>query len=290
VNRLIPSVFRSSATVLLLLAILSPAAFGIEFSLRLSGGLHSGSYKDINDEIADWEEYQRLDALANPDWVFGGAKTLAFHAGSEFEAEFVLTFSRRLAAGFSAGLIYAEMTEDESALSVQKYGTDYLLAHATKVAAYPCSLTVHYAFPISQKIEFYVKGGVGLIFVNYTQREGSRRAADASYAYTLSQTVTGNGLFVQTGLGWSFQFDPRLGFFVEAGGRLANISGLSGDLSPTVEGKLYNYQEYDARLDFWQTKLRLSMLEPSGETIRLVRRAAVNLSGVFLRAGLRLRF
>jgi hypothetical protein len=269
-----------------------PPKTGVQLKFKLSTSLHFGNYGDLNGAIVDWTEFKKKETLGAADGIFQIASMKDLHTGIDFDGEILVLFNPRFALGLGAAIIYTDLAEENSMVEVQKSGSDMYFIHPTKAAAYPLYLSAHYFFPIGKKMTLFVKGGTGMIWGKYSHREGSRSVAstNTNFAYSLIQIASSHALFTLGGIGLSYQFDPKMELFLEVGGRLAKLSDFSGNLRPDLMGTLYYYQEYNAGLDFWQTKVRLFETEPAGEDIRAVRKATVDFSGITLKFGLIMKF
>lgn len=141
---------------------------------------------------------------------------------------------------------------------------------------------------------FYIRGSLGVYFVK------------AGYLYRLERedswqewkgTATARRFGAEAAFGGDWKVDANTSFFVEAGFRMASISGLSGqDVyrnsdggTLTEEGTLYYFRKEGAdtrvypHLFIGDSKLAEAGVVDS-------RRAGINLSGMGFRAGIRYRF
>jgi hypothetical protein len=143
-------------------------------------------------------------------------------------------------------------------------------------------------------IGFYIRGSLGLYFVK------------AGYLYRLERgdsweewkgTATAHRFGAEAAFGGDWKVGANTSFFVEAGFRMANLSGLSGqgvfrssDLDTVTEqGMLYYFRKEgaDSRL---YPQLFIGESKLAEEGVVDTRRAGINLSGMAARAGFRYRF
>lgn len=98
-------------------------------------------------------------------------------------------------------------------------------------------------------------------------------------------------------LGFEYELSPKLGLFVEAVGRYAKFKNFetvtgrtedSGGFSDTTVGRLYLVTE---SIDIYQISMfEISDTEPVPDPGETVREPKIDLSGLSLQAGFRIRF
>jgi hypothetical protein len=210
--------------------------------------------------------------------------------GLDFEAELVLSFSRWIKLGLSAGYGYGSLDEEATLLTIDQAGTLYERGRPTKVSAYPLLVTGYFNVPLGEKLNAYIRGGVGMIQVRYVSREAQKKEGDARFAYPVYDNASSSRLTYLGGLGLSYSFDQSLGFFVEADARSAHIEGLSGEDRLEQKGTLYSYEEYLPLPGYWRPTMHVLPEGPSGDNIRNVREAVIDFSGYSFKIGLLLKF
>jgi len=141
---------------------------------------------------------------------------------------------------------------------------------------------------------FYIRGSLGVYFVK------------AGYLYRLEQgdswqewkgTATAHRFGAEAAFGGDWKVGANTSFFVEAGFRMASLSGLSGhDVyrnsdgdTLTEEGTLYYFRKEGADTRVYPL-LFVRAVRPTEAGVVDSRKADINLSGMAVRAGIRCRF
>jgi len=281
---------KRAALILFLLLSSFSLSFGIEVSLKLSGGLSSLKLNDINRSLKDWEELWKNITLSMDDWEFAGGGARKFNVGYDFEGEIMVSLSSRFAASFGVGLIYGELAEEKSEVFIDTDSGTSSITRPTKVNARPLTLSGYFFYPLGKKLDVFVKGGAGLIWTKYVEREGGKSLTADTYSYWWHQEASAQGPVFLGGLGIIYRIDSSLGFFIEGGARWAKISGFQGDTPEGKEGDLYFFEEYDSDFDFWYAKYLILAEEPTGDNFRSVKKAVVDFSGFSAKIGLLIKF
>lgn len=278
---------KISWTFILLLLVYS-SSFAVEVSFRISGGFTYPNYENINQALQDWAGIWKKKVENNPNWNFEG-EVETFQRGLDFEAEFVLNINRYLAVGFGSGLIYSEIIDKKTEITIQNTeGTDVLI-QPYKVTAYPLNFTGYLLLPLGKTFTIYLKGSTGKLWAKYVNWEGKKRLPEEKFDLTL-QRAKATGTAKKECLGIAVRVNPYLQLFIEGSARQTKIKAFQ---SETEEGKnetLYFYEEYDPELDYWQAKLRILAEKPTGENFRSVEEATVDFSGYSVRIGLIIKF
>jgi len=284
------SSLRPAAFALAALLACVPESAAVELHLQVSGGLLRSRFADIDQALKDWSASWETFCAKTPNWGFEQTGNLRQSGSTSFGAELSAKFGGRWAVGLGLGLYYSNFVDLDAPLYLENPVAKFEYTSPTKVAAYPVYLFGEYAFPFGKAWEAYLRGGMGFVPVRYVHREKFRDIQAANPGVSLSELASASGAFLLAGTGVRFPVDTALSLFVEAGYIMAKVSPFEGDLGDETTGVLYYYQEYDSTLEFWQTKLRLQAEEPAGFDFRAVRKASIDLSGLSLRAGLRMKF
>ena len=263
---------------------------GSDISLRISSGLGWLKAHEINRALTSWREGWVLRAESDPELGLEGRTGRFLHVETDFEAELLLSFSRWLALGVSAGYAYASLDEEQTLVSTRQEGIVYEQARPTKISAYPVFLSIYLSLPISKKVNVYIRGGGGAVFASYVVREANKKAGTARYTYTTYNNATARRWSYLGSIGLSYAVDPSIGFFVEAAARWAQVSGFVAEDDLGGSSRLYTYEEYQPDIDFWQLRTSLHPEEPGGSSVRNVREATVDFSGYSARIGIFLKF
>lgn len=276
----------------LLVSVLLSISFssGIELRLKLSGGFDYSRLGKVNASLASWDEKTRKEILLNSAWSVEEGKVPKLNAGYNFEGEATVRLNRNISIGIGAGYIYAELTEEETSLRINKETETYLHARPTKISAHPLTLTASYFFRLMENMDIYVKGGMGILAAKYIDREAQKKTSDARYVYPVHQTASARDKIILGGIGLSLDLEDNLGFFVELLGRLAKVSGFEGEDKAGVKGSLFSFDEYNPGLAIWEKKVQILAQEPEGENYSSVQKAVVDFSGFSAKIGIFFKF
>jgi hypothetical protein len=281
---------RKAALILLLLFSSFSISYGIDISLRLSGGLCTLKLDNINHTLKGWVELWKNITLSRDDWEFAGGEAKKFNAGYDFDGEILVSLSRHIAASFGVGFIYGELAEEKIEVFINTDSSTSSIARPTKVNARPLTLSAYFFYPLGKKLDLFVKGGTGLIWSKYIEREGGKSLTADHYDFWWHQQASAQGPVFLGGIGIIYRIDSSLSFIIEGGARRAKISGFRGETPEGEEGDLYFFEEYNSDFDFWQAKYLIFTEEPTGETFRSVRKADVDFSGFSAKIGLLIKF
>ncbi len=260
-----------------------PAAESRRPSLVITAGLLPMAVGDLNDGAQGLADYYAFQLEAGADGTIGPLK-LVF----PFEGEVRIP----VGSGFSvtAGAGYAG-TSKTTLVAFPKTGQTNTYESSPGFSIIPIKVGVLFA-PVPY---FYAKAGLMAV------------RASASYAYhfahdTFWQDWTGEasafGFGAYGALGIDISLGSSFGFIFEAGGQLGKISGFEGagtyyDSSMTAAaeetGTLYAYEvKPTSRDSFWLLYLRDK--KPTEGGVYNAREASLNLLGLTLKAGLKLKF
>lgn len=277
------------AAIGILILLPSPSS-GIELQMRLSSGLWRMKLDEVNSALAGWATVVKRSADLDPAAKFISGEAGRLRLGVDFEAELILSFSRWIKLGLSAGYEHVSLDEKATLLTVEQSSVLYERACPTKVSAYPFLVSGYFNIPLGRKFGVYLRAGVGAIQAKYISREALKKATDTSFTYPSYDNAGARRLTYLGGLGLSYSFDPMLGFFIEGDGRFARVSGLTGESLLTPKGTLYAYDEYVPQARFSRPTMHVRQQAPSAWNIRNVHEAMVDLSGYSVKMGLVLKF
>lgn len=259
-------------------------SFCVEVNLKIAGSFCYLKLDHINRSLSGWEEWIKKAE----NYKEGEVEKL--HLGTAFEGDLLFFFTSRLAAGIGTGYIYGELSEEKTALTIDNVKKTSVLVRPAKINAFPLNVSAYYFFPLRKEMKLYVKGGLGLTWAKYVEREGKEKS-EKKYTYEkYSKTATALGQSYFTSLGLMYEADPNVRFFIEGEARLAKISGFQGETPGGEEGTLFFFEEYIPDLDFWQAQNKILTEKPSGENFRSVQEAVADMSGFSVKIGLLIKF
>jgi hypothetical protein len=252
------------------------------FELSVSGGAGWIAPRDLNDGARGLADYNAAFLGLPASGAVG-----SLHMVAVVGVELSYRISRWLAVGVDADYLrggnrshieYADMDFSET------------LDTRPLVSALPVKLGVRF-YPGGG---FYIRGALAVYFVK------------AGYLYRLEReaswqewkgTATAHRFGAEAAFGGDWKLGPKSSFFVEAGFRMASITGLSGrdvyknsdDETLTEEGLLYYFRKEGADMRAYPLVF-VRTGPPTEEGVVDSRQSKLNLSGTGVRAGLRFRF
>jgi len=260
-----------------------PAADATRPSIVISAGLLSMSVGDLNDGAQGLADYYAFQIEAAADGTVSPLR-LAF----PFEGEVRIPIGSGFAVTAGAG--YAG-TNKMTSLAYAKTGQTNTFETTPGFSIIPIKAGILFS-PVPY---FYAKAGLMVV------------RASTSYAYhfvheAFWQDWTGEasafGFGVYGALGAEISLGPSFAFVIEAGGQFGKVAGFEGtgtyyDSSMTAAaeetGTLYAYEvKASSRDSFWLLFLRDK--KPTEGGVYNAREASLNLLGLTLKAGLKLKF
>lgn len=276
----------------LFLVIFVHFTYGMELSIKFSGGLNYSKMANINRVLQDWVVFKERFADINKHWIFVEGDIPEFHSSYDFDGELIFSLTSHLALGLSGGYIYGELGEDDTEVTMKEAVSEssFLDIRPTKVNAFPLTVSGYYLFTVMKKITFYLKGGGGLIWAKHIVREGWKPVLGESYNYFFTQNTSARSSILLGGFGIMYEVESGMRFFIEGIARSSKINGFRGENSNGQTGTLFFFEEYNSDLDFWQAKNQILSQMPMGENIRSAQEATVDLSGFAVKIGLIIQF
>jgi len=272
-----------------LLALGIPAR-GVEFHLKLGGGLSWLRPDDVNRAVRDWVEWHELESARNESWTYLGGNTPDISLGYSFQAELQFFLNPYVAFSVGAGFLYADLSAEDTEIRVEKKQGVTQLVQPRTLSALPLVFSIYAYVPLSGRFRAYAKGGAGVAWAKHIEREGSKRETSKNYNYTLEENASSRDPVYQAGLGLDFSLESGVRFFLEGSYCWLRVSGFSGEAGESVTGTLFHFEELTPDLGFWQAKNRLFPEPPAREDIRSAREAEVDFSGFSLLLGVSIRF
>jgi len=288
--RIAMNFFKNSARILVLLFLFGISAFGFELDFKLSGGYTYLNVKGINRGVTDWAEMRKREAEENKNWLFLRQNVENLHTGIHLEGEILLSFSPRFGISLGTGYIYSDINEKDIEVLVQRPSGVFSQVYPVTASAYPLVLSGYYFIPLNNRLHVYARGGGGLAWAKYVNREAKKFESAEKYNYFRLGRASASGSILLGGLGLVYETDVGVRFFVEGLIRMAKIQGFSGENELEEKGTLYYFEEYLPDLDFWQAKNEIRTEKPSGKNIRSVSETVVDFSGFSVKIGFIIRF
>lgn len=266
------------------------AAPAVEVYLKLGGGLGFVRPKAIDSLITDWQTWHVMEAERTAKFTFLGGDAAMFRTTTDFDAELLIALTPRFHIGLAAGLLYGEIAQAKTELSIEKELGTFIQVHPVELTALPMALVGYYVLPLGRSWAVFIKGGAGSIAAKFVDRDGRRLLTNENFTYQETQTASGRGPYFVGGLGLRFLLSTGLSIEAELEGRNARIRGFSGENKDGVLGTLYAYEAYDSQLDFWQTKFQIHEAAPAGDNLRSVEEAMIDMSGFRAKFNVLIRF
>jgi hypothetical protein len=224
---------------------------------------------------------------ASPSISIASGKYRPAHFGFNFGGEWLIYLAPRLALGLGAEIIHVTRESNLEIYYAPKLEPSmwYLDTAKPAITAVPLSLNIHanvltrgsLSLDASSGISYYL----GRIGYNYLSKR--KDGADSSE----DDWRANSGTFgLQAGIGLEYLLGPSTSFFIEALGRYARLKNLKGEL--TADGVLAK----DAYLWFCQSdSFSMIIIDDTEPDWRYgeARKATVDLSGISLRVGVKIR-
>lgn len=266
------------------------SGYATRFNLRFSGGPTYLSLKSTNAILQDWELYLKKYTENQIMWQFLKGTTPGFHLGMDFEGEITAFLSPRWALGISTGYIYGELSEKNSALTLQKRNNSFHFASLTTVSAFPLTVCGYYFLPINKPIDIYTKLSGGVIWAQYAHRRALKKVEAPKYEYQYIQKASAHSPVLTSGLGIMYEVDKGISFFTEVNLRYARVNGFKHKGQKGKTKHLFYFEEYIPSFQIWQSKKESLAEKPKGENFRSVREGVVDFSGLSVKIGFMIQF
>ncbi len=261
---------------------------GAGISVRIGGGFLFFGGGDVSEGALG--EFDRSAAyVRSSGYQVSLEERQEMKSGYDLTGDIIYRLGRRLGVGLRFDYIHSYPTSSLR-FSVPGDVHDYTLDTTPLIDVYAIRPGVYYERPINRWLSFLANGGPGIYFVKY---EFARRFIEPGREDDIHQKVTAARIGLQGGLGLELKLDRRAGLFVEVQGRYARITSLEGT------EWLYIWDNY--AVTDTETEGYLYRAEADGYPIVSVKdegaaggtsdgRAVLDLSGVSVAAGVRIRF
>lgn len=276
--------------LIFLITICAVQGQAVEFSLKFSGGLSFLNPVEVNRVLADWEQWQIRNAEHTLTWTYLGGTVSETKRAWDLEIELLFSLTSRLALGIASGYVYGSISEKATSLNIEKVLGTFEEGKPTKMTAIPLIVSAYYFQPLSERLQVYFRGGGGFFWATYVERESRRNVEAEKYNYPQFIQASARNTAVLLALGFVFETEPGIRFFVEGLWRQAKASGFDGENKIGTSGAMFFVEEYDPDLDYWQAKYVISPEPPSGENYRSVKEAEADFGGLSIKLGIMIRF
>jgi len=247
-------------------------------SFKLTGAVNFISPEDVNTATQGWSKLNSevfLSSLNQEGEI--ESLNMGFDAGGEI----IFQFSRHLGVGIGAGYIHAARN------SKAEFSNGILKIMRSKpiISAVPVKLGLYYFLPVGDRLNTYINAGPAFYFVNFDHKW------NIDESLVRNQSTSSSGLGFHGALGLEYQLTSRLSLLIEGSGRYCKMSGFEGNSSGnegastfSMDGTLY-YVEFST---FPDPVMYIKEEFPS--SFKSARQAEIDLSGIAIRGGLKIRF
>jgi len=286
---------KKIAWILLLTFSIIPVV-SAEISVRLKGGLAYISPADYNDAIAGRNAYV-TEKVAIPPMQ---GSLSPFHLGWNLNGEIVWQFYKDFSLGLSVG--YLRFANDDRLVYQYPTTSPTLLFGGTwnvkaSVTAIPLVLKFHYTRPLTKTIKLTAGLGPGLYFCSFNYAldfaGGYMGATDQNWTETLAAGKTTFGFEGEVGL--EIPLAKKIFGEVHVGGRFAKLSEFKGDYSTVGKDEFgpWEYKSNEGYLFFYdyvrdgKAYREYGITDSPNPNYPNFQRGTINLSGLFVSAGVR---
>jgi hypothetical protein len=325
-------------TAALAATLAAPAAAAVKLSIRLNGGAAW-----LLDGAGDLERFRKGENALADDWAGDDFRTASFSWKKlstipELSGELIIHLGPRLGIGIGVGYLEARAKADYATAYSQSWSLawgnfleteDYAIKRDLRASAIPVTLSLHYATPLSSRLNLTAQAGIGYYFgrlkhvcdvtdayfYGYESEDFFDQKAYYDETARTADEATCNTLGFQGGLGLEMLLGRSLSLGFELYGRFVNFSGFKGDsayeatsrerfwhetlgwwfdeTSTTASGETGDLYYWDWHSDYYgrdYAALGVRATAPAGAGILSVRKAEVNLNRIGLLVTLRFRF
>jgi len=260
----------------------------VNFSLRFAGGMNYSFLTDLNDGVKGLNNFWH-DFLSSLGYSIEG-KIKPVHLGFNLGSDFIINLNPHIGIGLGIKYIH---TSKEGKINFTNGSKGSWTAKPT-VRAIPLEMSVFLFFPATERTTFTLNIGTGFYIVklNYNWRFEEK---SGEWTEIIGE-AKGNCFGLHGGIGFEYNILKNLAFIFEIQGRYAKAGGLEGSeefkehigWSYKEEGKLYYWKEKSGKGKYTFMAIRKNL--PSGPAIMDGREAKINLSGINIIAGIRIKF
>ncbi len=279
---------------LLLPAFLAPALGAAEkFSLRISYGAASIAPSDLNDFLADFVRIRQ-----DIGYTMSPAALKPLDGSNEFEVSLSVPLDDHVALTASAGFIGAQQVGNDIDFTLAGGQGTYF--RNDRIRAFAARLGISYALPLSGALTLRPHASVDGYWSSF-QDDGSQTYGSIGWpeqtelAWTADTTAFNFGWAL--GLKLDIALWSKLSLSLDAGWRRARLSGFTGHYQETdfgVPGALQDFRlfYFEQQPDWVAGTFKALNLPGSfgGSSVSVIRDAALDLSGFYGSAGIKISF
>jgi opacity protein-like surface antigen len=260
-----------------------------KFSLKLSVVMNYLAIGDPNASLKGLADFLKDQASLGGEIPEGDFKEI--HFVLNWEGDVIVYLNPRFGISLGSGYILGKKGKDVNKIIIG----GQTFTEEVEVSAVPVKLGVYYSLPLSSRARFFLNGGVGYYFAEWSDAYCNEWTGNW---WTIDQKAKASGIGFHGGVGFELNLVSNIAIVLEGQGRYAKIGRFKGDkenkiYSPPADslgkGKLY-YFEYFPWTYKWYPMIHILEEEPSGDKIRNVREAKVDFSGFTFRAGIKISF
>jgi hypothetical protein len=269
----------------------TPAAKASKLSVKLYGGYSHVLAGDVNEGSDYYFEILEIYSADGYGTVTGSYKPV--HGGYNFGGDIIYQLSPKIGLGLGVGY----MSNSSDSLGTWEYESDLTtITGATTLTAMPIRLSLFFTTPLSNKLNLTADAGADYYAqVKLEATQGVEFAEGWMEMTVEGSQRSGADIGFHGSLGLEYMLSPKLGFFIEAAGRYANLKNFdlvtgtqdsSGGGPDTIEGKLYLYTD---TIDANEISV-FTIVETGDPVDPEYREPKIDLSGFSLQAGIKIRF
>lgn len=267
------------------------------FTLAVKGGMAYTA-------IGDWNRYTLarynfLKGINSTESTFLPSEYNAVHWGMDLAGEIGLELSDSLSVILGTGYLNASLDKLDNTHSVYfphpKYPTTFSFYYESKTAVIPIDLSLAYKLHLSPKLNLILAAGPTYFIANQTLTHGLIQSTPTvSVAVEQRAEVSAKGFGGQAQIGLELDLSDNLALTFDITGRFGKSGALKGDISMYINDVLEDVSDgtlyYSFRKGSKQDEFTVSTTSPNPEHHANIREGTVDITGVALRAGLRIRF
>ena len=261
--------------------------------LKLKGGASYFLADDINEGNEGFVSIWKRE-LSSPGFSLEGELT-PFHIVYDFEGDIIFYIFPNVGIGFGSGYLFGNQ-KNEMRLTLPSGEGPWIVKPELEII--PIKAGLYFLIPLGGRSYFTLDAGAGWYLVDY---HWYWKGEDGSgYWAEMNQEASAQDIGYHAGLGFEIGLGPHIAFLLEGRARFAEIDGFEGTLeykdsfgdSDLDEGKLYYWREkiFSEKFTFVLINESDSPSFTGLSTAEFVREAVVDLTGISLQAGFKIKF